>query len=58
MLVSHDVELAARIADGAIVLAAGSVCHAQGTATGDTSTRLDPETLERAYIDASAGGHT
>lgn len=53
VLVSHDVALAARLADAAIVLAGGSVRHAHGSAVEQPSIRLDPTVLENSYNDAS-----
>jgi heme exporter protein A len=53
VLVSHDVALAARLADAAVVLAGGIVRHAHGSATDQPSSQLDPAALENAYNDAS-----
>ena len=53
MLVSHDVALAARLADAAIVLAGGIVRHAHGSTIGQPSSQLAPAALENAYNDAS-----
>lgn len=56
VLVSHDVAMAARLADAAIVLAGGSVLHAHGSADGQSSSRLDPATLGSSYDNASDVG--
>lgn len=56
VLVSHDIALAARLADAAIVLAGGSVRHSFGSPDGQPSSGLDPAALECAYNDASDAG--
>jgi heme exporter protein A len=50
VLVSHDVALAARLADAAVVLRRGRIAHRE---SGDN---LDPKTLENAYSAASDRG--
>ena len=50
VLVSHDVALAARLADAAVVLRRGRIAHRE---SGD---RLDPNILENAYSAASNQG--
>ncbi len=50
VLVSHDVALAARLADTAVVLRRGRIAYRE---CGD---RLDPKALENAYSTASNRG--
>jgi ABC-type multidrug transport system ATPase subunit len=50
VLVSHDVTLAAQLADSAVVLRRGRIAHRE---SGDN---LDPKTLENAYSAASDRG--
>ncbi len=57
VLVSHDVELAARLADAAIVIAGGAVLHEHGSMSGESTARLDASALESSYNDASHAGH-
>ena len=47
VLVSHDVTLAAKLADAAVVLRRGQIVHR------DSGGDLDPSTLENAYTVAS-----
>jgi ABC-type multidrug transport system ATPase subunit len=47
VLVSHDVTLAARLADAAVVLRRGRIAHRE------SGGGLDPRTLENAYTAAS-----
>jgi heme exporter protein A len=56
VMVSHDVALAARIADAAIVMAGGVVRHTHGATDAQSSGDLDPEALGSAYDDASDAG--
>ena len=50
VLVSHDVALAARLADAAVVLRRGRIAHRE------SGERLDPNILENAYSAASNRG--
>jgi heme exporter protein A len=58
VLVSHDVALAARVSDAAIVLAGGVVRHVHGSPDGQSSSRLDPTALGDSYDDASDVGRS
>jgi len=53
VLVMHDVPLASRLADAAIVLAGGRVRGSFGSTTGAPNGPLDSTVLEDAYNDAS-----